>query len=270
MAGRIIPDKPTMGQLTEYLRVGHTNDQAAVHFGVGRRSIVRWRKEAGIDYHSVSNPDCPRGFSVEQKAFLTGSLLGDGNVEKYGRFRMKLKAASRPYLEIAAGILGPFAKPLREERSRKPIRVDGKVVHKHNLDQWCHSVILLSINHPLFIDYRVRWYPDGVKRVPSDLTLTLGALVHWYCQDGSHNPKKRQASISTCGFSWNEAERLATLFDVFGCRPKVWGNSGRPVLGFGSEVYDTFMSLVESRLTELGFAHKGGRRVRACNWTRRV
>jgi hypothetical protein len=267
---RFTQNKPTDQELIDYLRTGHTNKEAAVHFGVGERSIARWRKAAGIDDHSVRHTDCPRELSAEQCEFLTGSLLGDGSVEKYGRFRMRLEAGSRPYLEAAGRILGPFAKPLRPERARKPIRVDDKVVHKHDLDQWCESLILLTIHHPLFMAYRQRWYPGDVKRVPADLVLTPGVIVHWYCQDGGHNAPKRNASISTCGFTWDEAERLAELFGPFGCRPEVWSNGGKPVLGFGNEAYDAFLPLVDPHMESLGFAHKGGHRDRVYNWTRRV
>ena len=207
---------------------------------------------------------------MEQVDFLAGSMLGDGSVEKHGRFRIRLEAASRPYLELASTILGPFAKPLRPERARKPIRVNGKVVHKHDRDQWCESLILVTIHHELFRALRRRWYPGGTKVVPADLTLTLNTVVHWYCQDGGHNPAKRQASISTCGFTWEGAERLAELFVPFGCRPTLWKNGGKPVLGFGSETYDAFLSLVGPHMAGVGFGHKGGRRVRTCNWTRRV
>lgn len=277
MAGRNIANKPDRAALAAYL-AAHTNVEAAAHFGISVRTVVRYRGLHGLDYHAIRNPECAGGLTAEQMELLDGSLLGDGMLERpwkegweSSRFRMRLGVHDCAYLEAVRALLGPFVTaPFREERSEAPTQVAGKVIRDGSTERFCESLILLTINHPLFGSLRQRWYPNGVKIVPADLVVTPTVLLHWYCQDGSHNPAKRNACLSTCGFSDAEAERLAALLEPLGCRPAIWRNAGKPVLGFGNAAYDALLAIVEPSLAAVGMERKGGHRPRKMNWTRRT
>lgn len=77
---------------------------------------------------------------------------------------------------------------------------------------------LESLSCPeLTVQYK-RWYPKGVKCVPSDVALTPCLVGHWFMGDGSSSfrnmvgyTKNRyiQASFATCKFSDEETESLA-------------------------------------------------------------
>lgn len=277
MAGRHLASKPDRAALAAYL-AAHTNVEAAAHFDISVRTVVRYRDLYGLDYHTIRNPECADGFSAEQAELLDGSLLGDGCLEKparahwqSSRFRMRLGVHDRAYLEAVRALLGPFVTaPFRAEWSEAPTQVAGQVIHDGSTERFCESLILLTLHHPLFGTQRRRWYPNGVKVVPADLVVTPTVLLHWYCQDGSHNPAKRNASLSTCGFTDAEAERLAALLEPLGCRPAIWRNAGKPVLGFGNTAYDALLAIVGPRLAAVGMERKGGHRPRKMNWTRRT
>lgn len=66
---------------------------------------------------------------------------------------------------------------------------------------------------PVFVPYRTKWYPEGIKIVPEDLELTPLICAIWFCDDGSavREGDSLQLSLYTDGFQKKEVEFLSEL-----------------------------------------------------------
>lgn len=68
---------------------------------------------------------------------------------------------------------------------------------------------------PLLNTFYEKWYPSGLKIVPTDLVLDPLLICIWFCDDGCvMTPEKKNRLViqfSTCGFSKIENEYLASL-----------------------------------------------------------
>lgn len=75
--------------------------------------------------------------------------------------------------------------------------------------------------------YRIweRWYPNGEKRVPEDLTLTPTMLRHWYIGDGSHMQKWNQIRLHSEGFTRECTEILTSALSEVGVSANVQKNN---------------------------------------------
>lgn len=180
-----------------------------------------WRRRVDLKRLEVNLPH-----DVEQ--LLIASLLGDGSIVKDGRgFNFKeahaIKQAS--YLRWKAGILSEHF---------------GGRVSERFLSNGSRYVEYCSNIHPIFVELRRCWYPEGKKRIPEHILkkLDLLALYVWYCDDGWFNYWTRTCCIGLHDFK-DQAESIRNHFcdRGFTC----WLLHSNPAIVFSRKSTDRFL-----------------------------
>jgi hypothetical protein len=152
--------------------------------------------------------------SGEINKILIGSLLGDACMEKNGRyFRVKFEHSmkERKYLLWKYHSLKEIAASFPYHLKRKDTRTQREYV--------CVRFATKSI--PQLKDYYYLYYPEGKKRVPSNIKKIFKStlsLAVWYMDDGHRRKDCKALRINTQGFRKEEVEFLREVlkenFDI--------------------------------------------------------
>ncbi len=145
--------------------------------------------------------------------FIESSMLGDGSLTKNGinfKYEESHKQEHLQYTEYVAKSLG-------EAYSNSSKRISG-YGSKIN----CVS----SIPNESISQLRKKWYPNGIKKIPEDLSwIDDFSVAKWYMDDGSlsHSVgQKDRAIFSTHAFEKDDVERLAKkLQEMYGVKTSV-------------------------------------------------
>ena len=156
-----------------------------------------------------------------QMDVLIGSLLGDGHLHKlnnersnshFGKSQTTLK---KEYLDWHNNIFKEYSSGVYPCWSKSKISCkNNKIIHlkvKRRLSSYAYR----TFNHEIITELRNKWYPDGIKIIPSDLSLNSQRIAVWYFDDGSNDTKSRRATICTNSFSLNEVEFLSSILNKF-------------------------------------------------------
>lgn len=77
---------------------------------------------------------------------------------------------------------------------------------------------LLTKSYPELLKQRQRWYPEGVKIVPEDVSMSSESVANWYMGDGGCNKKKGFVEFYTNCFTHEEviflSDYLNTILDI--------------------------------------------------------
>lgn len=108
-----------------------------------------------------------------------GLLLGDGHIERSGRFRIGQSGVHRPWIPILIKQLETFGISASIS-SVKPGRMvsKGKIYVRRGRD------VLTTRTTSWLKEQRFRWYKRGVKVIPQDVSLVPESLAAWLCGDG--------------------------------------------------------------------------------------
>jgi hypothetical protein len=153
-------------------------------------------------------------FNQTQGQILDGLLIGDAYIpptQDLLYFGQCLK--NRVYVEYVADQLGIPVERVHD-RARKPDKRTGQVYE-------CSE--LRSLSHPIFAQFRGRWYKDGKKVVPRDLQVSREFLLHWYLCDGSCSVNRNSGQMMLCtdAFVRDEVDYLRTLLETVGIASSV-------------------------------------------------
>lgn len=130
------------------------------------------------------------------KDYIDGIILGDGGVYCGSKFSaLYNQEANFKYYEWLRQIQRDFFSfgisstlKFREEKS---------------------SYMLRTISYAELLQFRKRWYPNGVKNVPRDINLQSPQLLaNWYMGDGYRCKEHDYLRLSTCYFSSEDVEFL--------------------------------------------------------------
>jgi recombination protein RecA len=188
----------------------------------------------------TDNAEGSRSFDVDlspdQESVLIGTLLGDGCLAMHGhhaRLHVKHKAAHRSLAEFKRSSFESYLSMRLHEFDQ---RLGGKRYP---------CVQFATRTSPVFTDWRRRFYVDGRKQVPGDITdlLTPLALAVWFMDDGSAD--QCGVTIQTHSFERVEVERLArALSEGFDIVATIRANKGRSILYIGQHSLPAFISPV--------------------------
>jgi hypothetical protein len=143
-----------------------------------------------------------RRLTQEQRAVLTGTLLGDGCLAKHGRFHrlhIKHKAAHAALAEFKYRVF-------REFISMEPHRFDQRLgAGRYPCVQFA------TRTDPVFTEWHSRFYQERVKQVPDDIGCDLSplALAVWLMDDGAAD--HAGVPFQTHGFGLEGSNRLAAV-----------------------------------------------------------
>ena len=159
--------------------------------------------------------------------FLTGSLLGDGSLEKQPKkinARYAEGGNNQLYLQWKYNFLSQYFQCSFKERLSSPHTKSGKCYQ----GWWIRTTV-----HPLLTEWQNRWY-KGCKVVPQILVsqyLTEFALTVWFCDDGCGT---NGAHLYTMAFTDEEVIFLSDLLlSRFGLSNSILKNKqGQPFIRF--------------------------------------
>ena len=217
------------------------------------------KSQIKVGHNSKLHASYP-SLTKKQHAVIIGSLLGDGYISppQYKRFSIFAKdqcVKFQPYLEWLSNELLPYSLSITEKHSDKKIVNTKDSIIMELVKKRLVGYRYQTHRHPVFSDYRNKWYINNKKIVPNDLELSVDALAVWYWDDGCNHFKDRRATIYTNGFSIEEANFLAEkIKQQFGFCPKVRKRISKctgkpqPILHFGSKCYDELIMTIKPYL----------------------
>ncbi len=146
----------------------------------------------GSDYATLDYGVSFLGQSID---FIDGFLLGDGHISKHN-CHMSWSLKHQEFSEFIENRLSQYL-PKSSRRFVKDARFKngGSLSTKGNTK--CHPDFKLQRN---------RWYPEGKKIIPRDVSLSPESVLIWYLGDGLSN--KYSTILCTDSFSENEVEFL--------------------------------------------------------------
>jgi hypothetical protein len=148
-------------------------------------------------------------FDQTQSQILDGLLISDGYIPAgQNLFYFSQRKGNREYVDYVASQLGFSVERVRD-RARKPDKRTGKVYH-------CSE--LRTLSHTVFASLRERWYRDGRKVVPGDISISREFLLHWFLCDGACSVNRGSAHMMFCtdSFTRQEVEYLIELLSSAG------------------------------------------------------
>jgi len=159
--------------------------QRMQRFGIPRRSQAQATHLATGNHVTLSN---------EAIAFIDGCLLGDGTLVMNKSISACYQHTDkhRPYLVWLRSRLRAF------EIDSSPIASITKTYRSKTYLVYRLS----SMSYPELRPLRLRWYPDGEKRPPSDLDLTPATMRQWFLGDGSYRERSKERELRLCNTSF--------------------------------------------------------------------
>src|SRR3989344_351378 len=161
--------------------------------------------EVGRNVATVYNLGC-MNFTARQRAILAGTILGDAFVQQTGsknaRLRLEHGEKQKEYL-LWKGQQFPKlfnGSPERIER--------GHPITKKTYTYWRWQ----SNATPELGKWRAQFYPDGKKRIPTNLASYVSsplALAVWYMDDGYYSPIQKHSFLYLGRVTRSEAEYAA-------------------------------------------------------------
>jgi len=229
--------KPSREELKTFM-IDKTNQEAASHFKVSVRTIVRLIKSYGLNYEEMKYGNYPL-INEKQKELLIASLLGDGGLEKGGRFKLgqTMIGDKKEYVDWLQKELSPYSKE----------------VYKCG-----PSFRFYTITHSVFKDLRQKWYPAGKKIIPKDIVLSPQILAHWHVQDGTNNQAKKSLILATDCFTKSDTKFLQSRILVdLGLRTTLQMKHGiYPKINIGAYEYQKAIDLISPYIDWRCFDYK--------------
>ena len=177
-------------------------------------------------------------FTKRQKAILTGTLLGDGFLQKTGakNARLRLEHGGRQE-EYILWKGGQFPRLFQSSPNRLQ-RVHPLTKRTYTYWRW------QSVSTPELGKWRRIFYRDGKKQVPDTLDTLLTepiALAVWYMDDGFYDQEQKHSFIYLGRITRSEAETAcAAIVNNFHITPRVYDKKKK---GFA-----LFFSVAETRI----------------------
>lgn len=208
------------------------------------------------------------------RELIDGLMLGDGTLAA-SRLSAALSIEQTDshndwLLSINTELVGfGFRTAWNTRPSRGKIAADGRAFAAKP------SVILRTPFYRDLLAERLRWYPDGVKRVPDDVIVSRRSVSLWFMGDGSTGKNRcgiNTVSFSTHAFPEEDVLRLARLLElnlhVSGWRVSHW--RGMPILALSKRIeagrfLDIMRPLVaDSFIYKVPFQRSNSRPCSAC------
>lgn len=195
------------------------------------QTVLRRLTERGVDIRRTGREPAVRlGLTQGRREYLAevidGLMLGDGSMDKQGSLRLSQTSRRAEWVyEISSKLswLGIYNKVIDVPKS-KGAAIGGRIVHGGP------SKMLYTLICDEFKRERMRWYPDGKKRVPSDVRTTPLSVGLWFCGDGTY-ATTGTLQFCTNGFSPAEVGRLAgRLSSIVGIHAVVRSSDGLPII----------------------------------------
>ncbi len=192
-----------------YLGDHKTIWEIAKYFGVSTQKVVYYLRKYNIRRVERWERYGLKHFTVRQREYLFGSLLGDDCISKHkdGKYPFLLVfhgIEQREYVEWKHDIWEPIV-PGGIKRGI-PIKTPTGV---------CYADRFTTAAHPDFTEFFEMFYQDGRKIVSEEIlhNLTPFSLAVWYMDDGYYKRRRGRAQLSTNSFTYEENVTIKKYFE---------------------------------------------------------
>jgi DNA-binding CsgD family transcriptional regulator len=190
-------------KIKTFIKKGMTQKQIALELNLTVRQVTCFCNHSKISNPNVSETVC---FTNEEFQVILGSLLGDGNIDNYGRLRLKHSSKQCKYVKLKAEYLSNYTSSFKEKLSQ----LDKRTNKVYTFTKWDSRVL------KNFKDLRKNWYPLEEKEIfINDFEKIDGlGLAIWYMDDGF----KSNAGIKIATDSFKKSSLLkiiSILYDKF-------------------------------------------------------
>jgi len=185
--------------------------------------------------------------SQEQRAVLTGTLLGDASLAKHGHNARLFIKHKQAHESLALFKYGVF----REFISMAPHRFDQRLGGRTY-----PCVQFVTRTNPVFSEWRQRFYRGRRKVVPSDIASDLCplALAVWLMDDGAAD--YAGVTLQTHSFEREESDRLAAVLrEEYGLYASLRANRGSSIIYVGARSVSRLRAIVGPHVLP-GFEYK--------------
>lgn len=234
----------------QYIEKGKSGDQiAAMHDDVSRTTVYRRLREHNIERRPAQGRAKSRvvdELDWRAKQIIDGELLGDGSlvVEENGvnaRFAMTTK--SPEYRDWLSDFFSELGYETYEYHRQDASYANG--VRYELSTEVCKSLTEI---------YR-RWYSNGTKIVPKDISLQPVVLRHWYVGDGQLR-EGRNPILHTQGFDEESLRRLQNALAYVGIDTSVQKRGKLYVLTDSTERFFEFIEDLPTGLRNYAYKWK--------------
>jgi hypothetical protein len=259
-------------EITQY-RQTHSVAETAIEYGLSCSSMQNFLSKYSVfGKATVHRLQCPDKLSQRQEEIFIGNMLGDGSLSylKPGTngnscFRICQKLDSSEYVQGLQQIYEPFSSAYGKKETRKPSTMNGMICHdiKHWNGKYLASSFLYTVCHPLFTEYRKKWYKDpyvknSQKIVPLDLKLTWQTAAIWMCDDGSnHCSRSRNLMLHTESFTYDDVNLLRDkLYKDLGIISTLNKHRDKPTIRIGGDNWFNFIENIKPFIPWKCFQYK--------------
>lgn len=158
-----------------------TDFQVNINYGKNARFCSRkcfFRNKRSLDDDII----------VPKREVVDGLVLGDLHITRDGRYSWNLKY--REFANYTKTALASYSPKLKQYEN-----------------VWSGR----SLTHPTIKLERKRWYPDDIKIVPEDVSITPISVLIWYLGDGSIHKVRGHITISSQSFTYDDNVRLSEM-----------------------------------------------------------
>lgn len=177
-----------------------------------------------------------------QKQLIVGTLLGDGTLEKNGRYhRLKVQQSvnQKEYVLWKYGILKNW------------------VISEPHYQAVNRSLRFRTVSHPILSDLRSQFYRDGVKIVPDNVEEFLEkplVLATWFMDDGNAIIRKGKLSgwhINSHSFTEMENKKLAQILkNIYSLSVALESNHKKQRIRINKSSYLLFMKAIKDSVID--------------------
>lgn len=188
-----------------YLTEKESTIQIAKNLGCSHITVSRYLQKFGISRRNRSEAihlARKSKFIITDitKDYIDGLLLGDGYLSKAGKYSAHYRHAcsikSEIWIEKIKSDFENFGISSTTTKYVVPFRkIKGKTIPPSK------AIMLYTKCYEEFKIFRERWYPNGRKIVPRDISIMPSLLANWYMGDGSYSIKPPNICLATHRFS---------------------------------------------------------------------
>lgn len=190
-------------------------------------TLTRWMVHNGIviDHHRKRcNPQLI--ISKKEEEIINGCLLGDGHITREKGKSCQFTYCSSQY-EHVYYVYSQLKRMMVKECEKGPKKYKSldKRTNKTHI-----GYRIRSQNNITFYNLRQKWYPKGIKIVPSDVKLTPITLMFWYIGDGGLITGERSQYIKLSTHAFNDVDLNNILLPgLKKFSPRLYGNTQKVI-----------------------------------------
>lgn len=252
--------------------VANQSKEVAIKYGIAPSTVAGWARKLDLPRKSFTYLNENIKFTDRQLDVLTGSLLGDGSLNKIkpntncqSHYEEGHSEDQLGWLTWKHDMLSPLSNDIFYKKRKGLINLpNGKILsdpkRSHN------SYGFNTIKHPTLTEMERRWYKRNengkyvykiskskkyrIKIVP-EIELTPFILSVWYIDDGSKDVRTKRCKLSTQGFTKTAVESLVTKIKKLGIHDCYIGKHTGYVIYIGTYSYFDFINMVKNQLPDL-------------------